>query len=791
MAVLSLALGIGSITTFFSLIDAVMLKALPVSHPEQLLQVNLGSGVAFSNAVWEQLRDRQDVFSGIFAYGRWALNLAAGGEVRPVNGYFVSGQFFETLGVRAALGRTLTRADDQRGCAGAVVLSEGFWQREYSGRRDVVGRTISLDGHSLRIVGVVTPGFSGVDVGSWVDVMVPLCAEALIHGEEQHLTPNIVPGWLWVVGRRKPRIPASQVTARLRTLAPSIYQAAGLPVNWRAEERGRYFHETFDTEPASNGLSYTRREYGRALFILLAIAGAILLIVCANVANLLLARGAAQQREVAIRMALGSGRGHILQQRLLESLLLSSAGTALGVLWAQWGTRLLVRFLDLRLDLTPDVRVLAFAVGVTLLTAWISGIAPAWRGTQVLPQSALQSNARSIIGGGAFRTGKLLVIAQVALSLVLVTCGGLLVATFWKVTSLDPGFTRDAVLLANLDLRPAGIAPEQRPAVYREMLEKLRALPGVRSASLSNVTPICHCQFLNDVEADANAPRLRNVFFAQVSEGYFQTLGIARLAGRDFRAEDTAAAPKVALINEDLARKLFGTASPLGRQLRAVRINRPGDSYTIVGVVQDTKNGSLREDFGPTVFTLWSQNAASNPQLIFELRPAAGAPTSLMAAVRSAIGQINAGVSFEFTTLAAKVNDSIAREKLLAVLSAIFGALALLLAGLGLYGVMAYHLSLRRKEIGIRIALGADPRRVLRMMLRNAAELIAIGLAVGVGLTLAATRLLSGFLYGLSADDAPILVLAASLLAVIGCAAGYNPARRAAKLDPMTTLREE
>jgi putative ABC transport system permease protein len=327
VAVLSLALGMGANTAIFSLINAVMLKTVRVSHPEQLLQVTMASPQFFSNPLWEQIRDRQDVLSSIFAYGRWRFNLAQGGEARYVNGQFVSGHYFDTLGVRSVLGRTLAPADDQRGCAGAAVLSYGFWQREYGGGSGVLGKTISLDNHSLEIVGVAEPRFTGIDVGATVDVLVPLCAEKIVHGETSNLDINVLPqnhllyAWLRVIGRPKPGLSASQVAARLRALAPQIYRAT-LPRDWRPDEQAGYLSRTLDAQPVAKGLSFVRDQYSEVLLILMAISAIVLLIACANVANLLLARSAARQREIAIRMALGSGRSRLIRQLLTESLLL-------------------------------------------------------------------------------------------------------------------------------------------------------------------------------------------------------------------------------------------------------------------------------------------------------------------------------------------------------------------------------------------------------------------------------------------------------------------------------------
>ena len=788
VAILSLALGIGANTAIFSLINAVMLRSLPVLHPEELLQVTMGTPQFFTNPIWEQLRDRQDVFSGIFAYGRWGLNLAAGGEARSVNGHFVSGQYFDTLGVHAALGRTLTPADDKRGCPGAAVLSYGFWQREYGGRGDIVGKTISLDSHPIEIVGVAEPGFTGVEVGSTAEVMVPICAQKVIHGETNGLDTNAVPGarylyaWLQVVGRPKPGVSASQATARLKTLAPEIYRAT-LPRSWPPEDQDLYLKRTLETQSAANGLSYLRRQYRTALIILMATAGVVLLIACANVANLLLARGAARQREIAIRMALGCGRRRMVRELLTESLLLAGAGAALGVVFAKWSAQLLVRYLDVFLNLTLDVRVLAFTVGIAVLTGLLFGTAPAWRSTRVQPQAAMKANARGMIEGSRFGLGKVLVTAQVALSLLLVAGAGLLLSTFWRLESLDPGFERDHILLVSVDLHNTRY-PERKLAVVQEMLEMLRTIPGIRSASASSVAPICGCRYTEEIVIEGNDV---TVSFNQVSSRYFETLGIAMAAGRDFNVHDTPASPKVAIVNQTMARKFFGEANPLGKSFRG----RKGDPIEIIGVVKDSKYGSLREEIEPTAYTAWSQNETPGMLMNFELRAARSAPTRLITGAKSAIVEVDRDVSIQFTTLAKKVNGSIEREEILATLSGLFGALALLLATIGLYGVMSYNIARRRNEIGIRMALGAEQTRVLRMVLGEVAVLIGAGVVAGLGAAVATTRFVANFLYGMTPNDPLTLSLAAVVLAGVGFVAGYAPARRASRVDPMTALREE
>lgn len=791
---LSLALGIGANTAIFSLIDAVMLKTLSVSHPEELVQVTAGGDQGyFSNPVWEQIRDRQDAFSGLFAYSRWAFNLAAGGEVRNVNGEYVSGQFFETLGVAAVLGRTFTLEDDRRGCSGAAVLSHGFWQREYGGRADILSKTISLNTHPFEIVGVAARGFTGTEVGASLDVMVPLCAEKILHGDSTLLDADPSGRWLRIIGRPKPGMSASQASERLRALAPEVFRTTILP-KWSAEERDRWLQTPLAAQTAANGLSSLREDYREALLMLLSIAGMVLLIGCANVSNLLLARAEVRGREIAIRMALGSGRGRLIRQLLTESLLLSFIGAGLGVLIAVWGTKVLVNFLDVSLDLTPDLRVLGFTAGVAILSGLLFGLAPARRGLQVDLVAAMKAGTRGLIRGTGSNAGKLLVMGQVVLSMVLVTCACLLLSTFWRLAWLEPGFEAERVLLTTINLRSNGYSSERRAAVFRQILERVRALPGVRAASLSDFTPMLPARRIREVVIEGSIMTSREdsqLYFNAVSDGYFATMGIPLIAGRDFNGRDTIAAPMAAIVNQTMAKKYFGGDNPVGRQFRIRTGDTLGDPIDIVGIVKDAKYNDLRQEIPPTAYTSWSQSRYLFPFTNVEVRAANGAPGALVAGVKSAIASVDRSASIEFTTLAAQVSRTLQREQLLATVAGFFGGLALLLAIIGLYGLMSYSMARRRREIGIRIALGAEKSRVLGMVMGEVAVLVGSGIVVGLGVSLAATRLVASFLYGVQPNDPLTLLAAAAVLALAAGAASYWPARRASRIDPMMSLREE
>jgi len=785
---LSLALGIGANTAIFSLIDAVMLKTLRVSHPEELVQVTAGPGGGgyFSNPVWEQIRDRQDVFSGIFAYCRWAFDLAAGGEARHVDGAYVSGRFFDTLGVPAVLGRTFTLEDDRRGCAARAVLTHGFWQREYGGRTDILGKSISIDRHPFEIAGVTAPGFTGIEVGASLDLMVPLCAEKILHGDTSLLDADPSCRWLRILGRPTHGISESQASARLRALAPDVFRAT-VGSKWPAQDRDRWLRLTLMAESAATGLSYLREDYRASLFFLMAIAAVVLLIGCANMSNLLMARGAARHREIAIRVALGCGRGRLIRQLLTESLLLSFLGTAVGVLLAVWCTRLLVKYLDVSLDLTPDPRVLGFTAAMALLTGLLFGMAPAWRGARTDPIAAMKGSSRGVVSGSGAGFGKLLVVGQVALSLVLVTGAALLLSTFWRLVSLDPGFDADRVLIASLDLRGSGYTPERRDALFRQILESIRAEPGVQSASLSDFTPMLLGRRIHDlVIEDHDAPQ---VFFNAVSDGYFATMGTSLVAGRDFNGHDTPASAAVAIVNQTMSNRFFHGANPVGKRFRIRTGDTVGGPVEIVGVVKDAKYTDLRHEIPPTVYTVWSQYHFPFPNI--EIRAAAGAPGALISGVKKAVASVDPTTSIQFTTLSNEMAKTLQRERLLATLAGFFGGLALLLAVIGLYGVMSYNVARLRSEIGIRLALGAEKYQILRMVMGEAAVLIGAGIAAGLVMSFGATRLVASFLYGVQPNDPLTLSVAAAVLAGAAGAAGYWPAQRASRLDPMMSLRED
>jgi predicted permease len=791
VVVLTLALGIGANTAIFSLIDSLLLKTLPVEKPEELVQV---TEFPLTNPLWEQVRDRQDVFSGAFAWSSEKLNLAKGGVVQNADGLWVSGDFFHTLGLQPAAGRLLSADDDRRGCAALAVLSYGFWQSHYGGTAAAIGSTISLEGHPFEVVGVTPAGFYGMTVGRKFDVAIPLCATQVFDGpnfrlEQRHLW------WLHAIGRVKLGIGMARLKSRLAALSPSIYGAV-VPQDWDPASQDKFRKRVLRPAPAATGLSDLREDYEQPLHILMAVVGLVLLIACANIASLLMARAAARGKEMAMRQALGASRLRLMRQLIVESILLSLSGAVFGLLFARWGNTILLHFLStvggtVFLDFSLDRRVLAFTAAIAVLTGLLFGAAPAFRGTRESLTIAMKEANASDRRRSRLRLW--IVASQVALSLVLLVTAGLLLRSFRNLASADIGFDANQVLVVNANLFAARIPESDHTATYDRIGAELRALPGVVSAARSMTTPLGDSQWNTVIHSDAPHALVgddNTAYFNFVDPDYFATLRTPLLAGRNFTAADSANSQPVAVINQSLARKFFPDVNPIGRTFRpeggARKLDPPVE---VVGITKDAKYESVREETYPTVFRPIAQVAEIRADS-FELRTALP-PATMRKSIQSAIASVNAAIPIEIHSLAAQVDDSMTRERLLAALSAFFGGLALLLATVGLYGTLSYLVAQRRIEFGIRLALGATSRSILGLVIRDVTMLLLGGIAAGIGLSLATTRLLGAMLFGIQARDPVTMVMGGALMAVVSLAAGLVAARRATKVDPMVALRQE
>ena len=804
VVVATLALGIGANTAIFSLVDAFLQRSLPVRHPEELVSLKMkGPRQAryetnYTNPIWEQIRDHQDVFAGTFAWSQTRFNLSQGGPVHFVNGMWVSGEFFSTLGVQPEAGRLIVASDDQRGCPGAAVISHSFWKERFGADPRAIGSSISLDNHQYPIIGVTPAGFYGMHTAWKFDVAIPICSAALNDGKDSRLDQR---SWWWlnIAARLEPHMDAAQVRSRLAVLSPSIF-ASAVPAEWDPGDQKEFREYVLDIDPAATGVSYLREEYARPLQILMAVAGIVLLIACANIGGLMLARSAVRRREIAVREALGASRRRIVAQLLTESLLLSAAGSVLGVLLSRWAGDLLVRFISTRnepvfLDLSLDGRILGFTIAVTLLTTILLGVVPAFRSARVSMPAAMKGgfipdSERRF----TFRTGKFLVATQVAMSLVLLVTSGLFIRSFQKLVTMDMGFDRGSVLLINAAVENTAIPDDRRQPTFCEIETRLRQIPGVVSVGRSYTTPISGGGWNDTIVPDSPNPRHGRdalAFFNFVSSGYFATLHSSLLSGRDFTDRDQRGGPQVAVVNQTLARKFYPGLNPVGRTFKVdVRHDWKNPLVQIVGVVQDSKYLTLREDIQPTVFFPISQMPANRGVETFELRTAAN-NAAISSAIQSAVAGISKEIAFEFHTLESQVGDSIVRDRLLAMLSTFFGALALLLAMIGLYGTFSYAVTQRQKEFGLRMALGATLRSIARLVLRDVTVVLAGGVAAGITIALLSTGPIQKLLYQLDTRDALTIADAAMLLLAVSLIAAWLPARRASRVDPMVALREE
>jgi putative ABC transport system permease protein len=808
VATLTLALGIGANMAIFQLLNAIRLRSLPVENPQELVGLELADETgkrgdqaswypALTNPLWEEIRDHQQVFSRVFAWATDDFPLTSAGEAHSARGLWVSGDFFRVLGVQPILGRVFTAADDHRGCGlqGAVV-SYSFWQRELGGDKAAIGRRISIDYHPTEIIGVTPAGFFGMEVGHPYDVALPVCSVAVLGGESNFLDAGTI--WvLTVMGRLKSGSTLKQAAEQLRVASPGIFEAT-LPKNYPSENVKDYLHFKLAVFPAANGVSWLRLQYGAPLWLLLATAGLVLLIACANLANLLLARGSARERELAVRLALGAWRSRLLRQLMVENLLLAGLGAGLAFFLGRMLSKFLVTFLstqgsELSLNLNSDWRVLGFAAGVAIFTCLLFGLTPALRATAIAPSEAMKAGSRGLTSGRErFGLRRSLVATQVALSLALVIVALLFSRSLANLVNSSPGLRQNGILVAQFDLSRLKLPVERRQAYKRELLDRLKTIPGVSSAAEASLIPLSGSAIDNAVwnEGSDRAHGIE-ADFNKISKDYFRTFGIPLIAGRDFDNRDTPTAPRVAIVNQAFVRQLGLGSDAVGKRFR--REATPSESEAvieIVGVVRDSKYRDIHAGYPPTAFLPTSQD--SKPDAFAQILIRSDAPVAdLTARLRGAIAQISPEITSDFWEFRTMIHDKLLPERLMALLSGFFGLLAGVLAAVGLYGVVSYTVERRRNEIGIRMALGAGQRDVLWMVFRETLWLVLAGIAFGLPCAMAGARLAGSLLYGLEPYDPATMSLATLMILAVSALAGYLPARRATKVDPMVALRCE
>jgi predicted permease len=807
-AVLSLALGIGANTAIFTLTDQILLRTLPVKEPRRLVLfqwagqfiggTTRGYENSFAYPTYVELRDgNPGVFSGIAARYEDSVDIADKGLAQRGVAELVSGNYFDVLGVQAAIGRTLTPAEDQvKDGEPYVVISYEYWQRRFGGDAQVLNRAIEINGHLMTVIGVAERGFSSFEPMSPADVFVPLAMKTVVTPTwDDRIRRNSI--WLKIFARLKPgmdpRTAESAMSIPYHNVLQNDLTGVGVPQkNWK-----RYLANTLEFTDASKGFGSFQERFGKPLYVLLAMVGTLLLIACVNVANLLITRAAARQKEIAIRLSLGATRGSLIRLVMTESLLVAMVGGLLGVLIAMWMASLLVGILPYQnigtvLRTTPDARILAFTAGVSLLAAILFGSAPALQGTHPDLAVTLKSESGKHSGGsGQTRLRKLLVSAQVALSLLLLVGAGLFARSLYTLLSTNSGIETTQLLAVTIDPSLHRYTPDRSRRLFVELQNKLQRLPGVQSASGTSYPILADDNWTNTAHVEGYHPREgedMNPGFNQVLPGFFQTSGARLIAGRDFTERDSVGAPLVVIVNETFVKRFFPHENPLGHRIGW----GPEGPLTmeIVGVARDMKGGDLREKDKTWTFTPALQDLTPS-EVTFYLRTSRD-PLSLAQAARQSVASLDAALPvFNVKTVETQIKETHFLDRLFAWLSVAFGVLATLLASVGLYGVTAYAVARRTQEIGIRIALGASRVNVLRLILSEVIVLVGAGVAVGVVAALGLGRVVESQLFGIKANDPLVMTLAVGVIISVTVLAGYLPARRATGIDPMNALRYE
>lgn len=807
VAMISLALGIGANTAIFTLMDQVLLRLLPVHKPEQLVLLNGNGGNighsrgpnAFSYAMYQDLRDKNSVFSGVLARYSSPVTLTYKGVTERANCELVSGNYFDVLGVRARLGRTISPEDDRTpGSHPLVMISFNYWQRRFGGSHELLNEKLIINGHPMTVIGVAAAGFGGTEIGDPPDLFVPMMMKAQVTPTWSDLD-NRRSMWLNIFGRLKDGVSRSQAQANLQVLYKQLRhgELSTLPPMVTEFGRKRFLAGTIEVLPAQTGRSQLRKDFQTPLVVLMGMVGLVLLIACANVANLLIARGAARQRDIAIRLSLGASRGDITRQILIESMLLAVAGGMLAVLVAVWTGDFLLAFLPfenarIAFSTAPDPRTLTFNFTAALLAGLLFGLVPAWQLARNSSVAAtLKDEAANVSGSsGSVRFRKGLVVAQIALSLLLLVGAGLFSRSLYNLRSLSPGFRVTGITSFSIDSTLNGYSTERTLSLYAELLSRIQGLPGVQSVTYTDIGLMSGDRASATVRIEGYHPKDgedMNPDVSSVGPGYFATLGVPVLAGREFNDADRAGSPKVGLINESMAKRYFGTESPLGKHFGFGRDEKP--LIEIVGVVRDGRR-SLREEAPRWIYVPFSQGEEP-AQATFYVRSALP-PPDVAQTVRREVRNVEPNLPvFNMKSLEQQVDEHLFTDRAIALLSALFGLLATSLAAVGLYGVIAYMVARRTREIGIRVALGAERNSVLWLVLKEVLVLATIGIALGLPISMALGRVVRSQLFGLQPSD-PLTVLCATLiLSTVAMLAGYLPASRATRIDPLLALRYE
>jgi predicted permease len=802
VAVLSLALGIGANTAIFTLVNALLLRDLPVRQPDRLVELSAirkGNKIPFSFPMLQEIERGQRVFSELTGWSRAGMsNVEVNGALEQASVLSVTGNYYGELGVTPLLGRLLEPDDAKPGTTFPIaVLGYEYWQRRFGGSLDVVGRQIRIEGQPFTIIGVTRKWFSGMTTGEPPDVTIPLTAEQLIWADPSRTMDARSMLWIAATGRLKDGVTLAQARAQLQSFWPDVL-AATAPTQAPGLRLQTFLSMSIDVAPAAKGIAADlRSQFTRPLYVLMAIVGLILLVACANLANLMLARAAARSHEMSVRIALGASRWTLARQVLMESLLLSLAGALLGIGFAYWGSRLLVAIMTreyltpVMLDLNPDFRVLFLTLSVATITGILFGLAPAWRSSREDPAVVLQHDTRSVAGGASLLS-KALIVGQVALSLILLLGAGLLLRSFLRLRSVDPGFARESVLEVTLNARPAGYQNLDLNSYHRQLIDRISSLPGVRSVGISDYSLPSQAGWKEAVSATsadliAGASVMTNE--VMVSPGFLNTVGIPLVRGRDFDWTDDPTHPRRAIVSGSLAKNLFPNGDALGRHIR-FGFMPDFQNLEIVGIAGNARIFDLRDAAEPIIYVPGPQHPDLTQWGSLFVRSSQD-PGALARSIGREVDSLGHEYVLRTETVGTVMDRALVEERVIAALSGFFAALALLLASVGLYGLMSYGVTRRTREIGIRVALGAQARTVLNLVLREALAVVLFGIALGIPCALAANHLIASMLFGLSSNDLPTIAAVSLLLLLVALFAGYLPSRRASRIDPIVALRAE